>query len=301
MGKNKDKKVNKSSKSLVSEDALLKSLNELEEAVLKSGDELLEQDPEGGLSTEGEPLSKKAPKGKGGDVAKADDGSDENSDDDDVEKGGDEESDEESEEDASEDDASEEDESSDEPPMPMKKNYKSVKKGDKTSKSLRERADDDETMQKAIEVSEFIEAMVDQTSEALADLQKSFDGELSTVNDRLEKSEAYQRNFNGRLAKGLIDIGKVLVATQQMVKALTDKPNPQMRKSVLSASEIEEPSRSGDDGSAQHRHEQVAEWLFEKSMAGEIDSLLVTQFEVHRSVDALPPQVRKALNNDLRK
>jgi len=296
----KKNKMKKGGKAVVSEEALLKSLNELEEAVLKGGDELLDQDPEGGLSTEGEPLSKKAPKGKA-DVAKADDGSsdDASDDEDDVNKGADMSDDESEEDDGSGDgdgDDMSDDESEEKPPMPMKKGKKGM------SKSLRERADEGETTAKAIEVSDFIESMIDQASDAYADLQKAFSDEVASLEGRLEKSEAYQRNFNGRLAKGLVDIGKMLVDTNKLIKSLVNSPNPQMRKSILSADEIQEPSRGGGGGDETQLHPaKVAEWLFNKSMAGEIDSLLVTQYEVHRNIEALPVQVRKALVNDLRK
>lgn len=300
MGKNKN--ISKSGKPQITETDLLKSLNELEEAVLKGGDELLDQDPEGGLSTEGEPLSKKAPKGKTGntEVAKSDDDSSDNGDDDDdVNKGGDDDSDDGSEDDASEDDASEDEDASggddeSEPSMPMKK-------GKKMGKSLRDRADEDETMSKAIEVSDFIEALVEQNSQALDDLSKSFSEELGGVNDRLSKSEAYQRNFNGRLAAGLINMGKVMSEQLGLIKSMINQPNPQMRKSVLSNAEISEPHRRGDDDSNSLNPGKVAEWLMEKAMAEEISPLLVTQFEVHQNIEALPADVRKSLINDLRK
>src|SRR5258708_6485320 len=67
MGKSK-------TKDRITDEALLKAMTELEEVAAESlgkADPLQGRDPEGGLSTEGKPLSDKAPKGKG-EAVKAD-------------------------------------------------------------------------------------------------------------------------------------------------------------------------------------------------------------------------------------
>lgn len=300
--------MKKSKGGKIKENDLLKALNEIEEAVAK-GDALLEQDTEGGLSTEGEPLSNKAPSGKSTtnksdkDAAKAMSASDMDDDseekpvkkskkkgfpppkDDDSDDGSDEGSD-----DGSDDES--DDESAD----------------DDMSKSLRDRAEDDEEMSKALDVSKFLEAFVDQTSDALQGLAKSF-------TKTIEKSNDSQREFNIRLARGVATIDKTVIAQQQLIKsmseqlsALTNGPSTAPRgKAVLNKSDIA-PSPQ-DDGGANDMHndggitpDQARDWLLEKAMAGEVEPVMVTVFEQnHYNPASLPPTLRKALVNDLRK
>jgi hypothetical protein len=285
---------------------LLKAMNELEATLQKGGDELLEQDPEGGLSTEGEPLSKKAPKGKGSDaeVTKSDDdsddgGSDDGSEEDTAMKGGDDDSEEDDDgsDEGGSDDGSDDESDDESPPMPTKKSSK----GGKVTKSLRERADDDETLQKAIEISDFLEAIVDQSSETINDMTKALIDDNQVIKRRLHKSEQYQRDFNGRLAAGLIAMGRAQQETLSLVKSLLGQPNVRMRKSVLSSDEVIEPHRRGDDDEAAIHPAKIADWLFKKAVAGDIDQLNVIQFETHGQLGALPPDIRKALINDLQK
>ncbi len=312
-------------KKTIPESKLIKALAELE-GVAK-GDELEDADPEGGLSTEGTPLSDEAPSGRGetkksrgappfGGSSSSDSSSDD-------------------------DDDSSDDASSDPPPPPKKdKAKKSVRKAesdagsddesDDAEKSFREMADEDETMSKAIIVNDFIEAMVDQISVALHRVSKSIAKSLagleerltSRIDDTVAKSTATQQAFNVRLAKAVAAIGTTiqddLSGVADVVKSLADQPVGSPRgKAVLSKGEINQPPWSGAqsvgadqrlaNGSEDYvdqlkelSSEAIGDWLFKKSANNQIDPRVILAWEADRyNVEALPDQVRKALANDL--
>lgn len=272
-----------SKKNRIPESKLLKALAELEDTA--KGDVLEDADPEGGLSTEGEPLSSAAPSGRGdgtkksaarssasspfGSRSSSSSGaisSDSDSDDD--------------------DESAASAMSARKPPMPPKKQGKKVSKAVRSSysgesessddddssssdsssdesaeKSFRERADGDETMRKAIVVNTFIEAMVDQISLAMHDMSKSIRkafGELEArltthIDNRVAKSAAGQQNFNVRLAKAIAEIGNIvqdeLTGMSDMVKSLADQPVSSPRgKAVLSKGEVNQPPWGGRGG-----------------------------------------------------
>lgn len=251
------------------ESKLLKAMAELESAIEK-GDELEDQDPEGGLSTEGDPLSNAAPSGKASRTKKSRGGSSSSSSDDasSVSKA---------------DDASSiekmmsasDDESSAEPP---KKKGKKVAKaaassssssGDDDSSSDDQSDDDDrpaeksvgaaltqgETVAKAIEVSEFLEGFVDNIGVAFARMAKSFTKELQAaearlnarIDNRVAKSIGTQHSFNTRLAQAVSAIGETVQGdVVDMIKSLANSPAPTTRgKAVLSKGEVNQPPWSG--------------------------------------------------------
>jgi len=268
----------------IQERDLLKALNELEDLVEK-GDALENQDTEGGLSTQGTPLSSKAPSGRS-DTKKSDrmakmlSASDTASDDDDEGSG----------DGASPDEQSDDDDGD---------------SGEDTSKSFRQHADENDTMHKAIEISDFIAAMVDQTSDSLTDVQKSLTWVAENIGTRIEKSEAAQSNFNTRLAKAVVSIGNTVSGLAELVGQLAGQPNVPQRRAVLSKSEVVDPylggqPSGGDLGDVSKS--QIQDWLFDKAGRNEIDPVMVTVFEQNGyNPEVLPVQIRKALINDLRK
>lgn len=278
MGKNKT----------VKEKDVLKALNELEDMV--KGDAMEEQDPEGGLSTEGKPLSNKAPSGKGApNMGKAMASSEDASSVDKADAASDDESDDEGSDDESSPD---EDSSDEEEPM---------------GKSFRNRADEDEEMAKGLMVSPFLEAMTDQLSSTMEDLGKSL---TAVLDNRISKSEAAQHEFNVRLAKGVVVIGK---RVEMLTKSLADfqnslgnQPHVPQRKSVLNKSEIAEPHQNGENGDdgdqPRINHKDMEEWLINKAQSGDILPVHVTVWEQNnRNPASLPLPIRKAMMNDLAK
>ncbi len=325
-----------SKKNRISESKLIKALAELENVA--KGDALEDADPEGGLSTEGKPLSDAAPSGRGETTKKsrasasspfesASSSSSEDSDDDD--------------DDVSSDASS--------PLMPPKKDKggkgKKVSKASKSSsrsssssdaesddteKSFRERAEDDETMRKGLMVNEFLDAMVDQLSLALLHVKESLSKSIremearlsASIEERVSKSAGVQRDFDVRMAKAIAAIGNTLhgdlLPMVDMVKALADQPVSAPRgKALLSKGEINQPPWSGASVNADQRLASgsegdyvedlrglsttaITDWLFKKSATNQLDANVLVAFEADRyDVAMLPAQVRKAIANDL--
>jgi hypothetical protein len=299
----------------IQEHALLKALNELEDLVNK-GDALENADTEGGLSTEGTPLSNKAPSGRG-ETKKSRRRSSASS--------------------SSADDASSVSKASSDmaPPFKKKPAASSASSGDDDSesddsesddsesddseKSFREVAEGDETMAKAIEVSDFIEALVDQLSRGLGQVTKS----LNRIEKRLAahidssvaKSMAHQQNYNARLAQAVVAIGNDVQEQADLMKSIANSPTAPRGKALLSKGEVNQPPWGGAQSDAnmaagsggdhlqelsELSAEQVGDWLFKKSTAHQIDSKIILAWEADRyNIEVLPVQVRKALANDL--
>ena len=162
-------------------------------------------------------------------------------------------------------------------------------------------------MAKAIEVSEFIEAMVDQVSVSHTQLSKSVARFPRLLDEHLTKAQEGQTAFNRRVAHGLVLIARQQAEQFDLLKSLANQPAPQPRgKAVLSKSEVNEPPFAGQAGGAQATElggipqDKICDWLFEKAMAGSIDPLLPTAFEnAQYNPAVLPPHVQKALASDL--
>jgi len=312
-------------KNKIPEGKLLKALAELEDAVEK-GDPLQDADPEGGFSTEGTPLSAKAPSGKSD--AKKSRGaseSDNSSDDDDTAKAfstSDLMSPKEKKkdkakksfpppkDDASSDDASSDDASSDD--------------GDSAEKSFRDTAEQDENMSKAIEVSDFLEAMVDQVSLTLLTMTKSFQTAIADmeqrlgarIDNRVAKGISMSGDFNARLAKAITAIGTTVEESADLVKSLQNAPVAPRGKALLSKGEVHQPpwGAGGSGASPELANgsdfselssipaEKIGDWLFAKSSRNQIDPKLIMAWEANRyDVTTLPEEIQKSLASDLLK
>lgn len=267
----------------VKEKDILKALAELEELSLAKGDALEEADTEGGMSTEGAPLSNKAPSGRSTSKAMPPPPVDDDSSEKDASSSEDDNYSEDS-------DSSSDDESADD-----------------MSKSLRAAADEDETLRKAMDVSEYLEGFVDQTSDALRRLEKSVVTKLSSqVDDRFKSQE----DFNTRLAQGVVGLGKLvkslhnLVEQQQtIIKAFADSPSAGVPrgKALLSKSDIA-PSPISDDYDDNLRKSLTPEAVVDWMIAHHVDPIHVTRYEAERyNINVLPSDVRKSLMADLAK
>jgi hypothetical protein len=276
--------------SKVTEEKLLKALNELEESVIKGGDALVSADTEGGLSTEGTPLSSKQSKSSGETVKAVDE-----KEKDKVSKGTKKKGmppvtseEDESSDDAGDDDQSEEDDDDDE--------------GDKTEKSLKDRAAEEPNVAKAVEVSDFLEGLVETLDTSLKDMSKSLRKSITEdLGGELRKSVEAQLEFNSKLATAVVSIGKEVREQGEMIKSLAGQPNVPQRRAVLSKSEIVQPGLGGGEGEglATLPKERITNWLMEKAMRSEIDPVMVTAFEQSGNIAALPHNIQKALTNDL--
>jgi len=345
--------MGKKTRDRIPESKLLKALADLEDTA--KGDPLDDADPEGGLSPEGEPLSSAAPSGRGdgtrkssrrssasspfGSRSSSSGASSSASDDDD-------------------DDAASMMSSRKPPPAPPRKPGKKVSKaeppassmssddddddasGDDSGsgdppaeKSFRQRAENDETMRKAIVVNRFIESMVDQLSLALHSMTKSvkrsfdaLEARLTAhIDSRVAKSMASQHSFNVRMAKAVSAIGNTIQDDLvDIVKSIADQPAGQPRgRAVLSKGEVNQPPWSGfasrlnedqrllaggSEGGGGVDIEalralppnKIGDWLFAKSAKNQLDSRVILAWEADRYDPAmLPPTVQKALADDL--
>lgn len=273
------------SKKTIPESKLIKAIAELE-AVAK-GDALEDADPEGGLSTEGEPLSTAAPRGRGEQARKSRRSSDSESPVSKASSSGsdDSESDDDGDDSESGDDASSVSEMMSAKPKVEKsaKTKAKVSKAasrsssssdagsdddDEAEKSFREMAEGDETMRKGIVVNDFLEAMVDQISLALYNLGESVSKSIAEVEQRLSariddqvaKSAGVQQAFNARLAKAVSAIGNTvqgdILGMADAIKSLANQPVSSGRgRAVLSKGEVNQPpwsspANGGDPGMA---------------------------------------------------
>lgn len=305
----------------IPESKLLKALADLENSVEKS-DPLQAADPEGGFSTEGTPLSDAAPSGKS-----------------DAKKGGDSDSDADS--DSTEKSFPPGDDDSSSGEEPKKKTKKSFppkdddsssddassddSSDDSTEKSFRQTAEQDETMAKAIEVSDFLEAFVDQISLTMLTMTKSFqksiadlEGRLNArIDSRVSKGIALSQDFNARLAKAISSIGTTVEEQSDLVKSLANQPATSPRgKALLSKSDVNQPPWGGNGGGASMADgsgvdyaelasipaDKVGDWLFAKSSRNQIDPRLIMAWEANKyDVSTLPEEIQKSLANDLLK
>lgn len=316
MGK-KDKQVT------IPEGKLVKAIAELENHFIEKGDALADADPEGGLGAEGTPLSAAVDKKTGVSKARSASSSSMSSDDDDAEKA-----------------MSTSDAKSSRAKSVHKGNAKSsiVHKGDDTSdagsgdaeveddaeKSFGDVARDDETIGKAIDISPFLEAFVDQFSLALLSLSKTFQKSITDLESRLNaridnrvaKSTSLLTEFNGKVAKALTAIGESINEQNDLVKSFGNQPAQPRGRAVLSKGQVETHNPPWQGGGGNHAAgsdggdfavqladvppEKIGDWLFAKSANNEIDPKLIMAWEADRySIEALPEQVQKALVNDL--
>ncbi len=328
-------------KNKIPEGKLLKALAELEDSVEK-GDALEDADPEGAFATEGTPLSDAAPSGRGetrksrgasssrssasssddaSSTAKAFSASDMASSADDASskkkrskktakafppKAKD------SASSSDDDDSSSADHSSD---------------GDddssSTEKSFREAVEQDETISKAIEVSDFLEALVDQVSLTMLKVVDGFQKSIvamesrlnARIDNRVSKGIALSQDFNARLAKAISAIGTSVEEQSDIVKSFSNQPAQPRGRAVLSKGEVNQPPWGGQgggshmaDGSADFGElvnldkDKVGDWLFAKSSRNQIDPRLILAWEAnHYDVTTLPEEIQKSLANDLLK
>ena len=248
---------------------------EAEASALAKGDELEDADPEGGFGHEGTPLSKKAPKGKG-DAAKAMSASDMGSgdedassdDDDDKDKGN-----------GKQDDASGDGDDDDAEAM---------------SKSFRE----DETVQRAVEVSEFLEALVDQNVEGFVRLHKSLSGNLRKSDARVIRVEDMLLKSTMALAKGMTIIAKRLDDLTNRLNSTAAPPRP---RGILNKSEVVQHPTYDNDGNEQITRKQMSDWLVQKAAINEIPDQAVIQFEINGyNPETLAPNIKERMFRDLR-
>jgi len=134
-----------------------------------------------------------------------------------------------------------------------------------------------------VDVSPFIERLVDQVSEAEYDLRKS-----------LVSFHEEQSNQNKSLRKAISAMGNLMLEINNRMKDIEDAPVGQ-RKSVLSKSEI---SERFEEQPVDFSKSMVLDALVDLTRTGQVSSLDVSRYEVTNTME---PNVHKAVEGYLRK
>ena len=295
MAKNANASESESGEDTTTDDRLRKSLEKLKKstAIKKSKDALQDQDTEGGLSSEGKPLSSKAKKSvkKSTPVKKRYSESDQSSPDD-----------------AAEDDenmSESQDESEDKPPMTKAK--KSVKK------SIRDRVEDDDyNLAKGMRVNEGLQEFVAATSDTIKDYQEEVVSRTRVIRKSLVEIGEAQTEDGQVLRKGLTLLAESQVAlTEQLgdiqntMRKLLKQPAVRS-KSILSKAELpEEEQEEIDESEAQRTPQEESElvksWLEEGVAKGKVNARYLAGYENHQQFNLLPDpiqrDIRKAITN----
>jgi hypothetical protein len=278
----------------ITEDQLMEHLGDLEKSILK-GDALQGQNPEGGLATEGTPLSSKAVKKAlvllGIDEAKAelmvkamDEGEDEEDDDKDGK------------DDCAKSTAEE------------AASRLAASVGDAGAALTKGVVDDNADDANTVDVSAFIKGLVDTNAKAVGKMENT----INDLNKSIQDTNTRDRAMDTKIAKAFMSIGSAVSALRTEVAALSNapaaRPQPQTT-SLAKGMEISEPYMQG--GQPDHTGGpqasdltqvpllKVQEALVSKAMAGAIDPMLVTKFEAEKNFALLPQHIIKALETEL--
>jgi hypothetical protein len=167
------------------------------------------------------------------------------------------------------------------------------KSDDETSKSMREELEENEEIAKGLEVSSFLEQLVDTTASGVDRLNKS-----------IKQQGDYQHDFNVRMSKALTAIGGLLTDMQEQLSGISDAPatsgpRSQFSKSITAA-QVETGSQNRFEGedAPEFSKSEVLESLITLAQKGEIHPVLVTQFE---STGSLPAEIAQKVEQALRR
>jgi hypothetical protein len=264
---------------MATEEQILKALSEME-AIAKGGSGKLPKstsEANGGLSNEGDKGEMSVSAKKGGktlaqwvqetdesDAQKGAEESDFEDEDEDVFKAESDDDDESSSDDEDEESSSD-DESEDEPPM---------KKGKARKSSISDLMKSDSSAGPVIDISPFIEGLVDQVSDSDMGLRKAV---VALQNE--------QRAFNRAQSKVLSLMAKSMIAMQERMEGFENLPAGG-RRSVVSKSEIDErfDEGVGSAGFAFNR-DQVLDAMTELVKSHQIEPIEVTRYEVTSSME----------------
>ena len=149
----------------------------------------------------------------------------------------------------------------------------------KTSKSMRKSMEARQSIKKAVEVSKFLEELVDANCDSFAGLSKS-----------VTSFHKGQSEFNGSIRKALVAYGNEIVRLNGNLEALLNQPRGGgVHKSVLTKSDIADRNfrqsdgvdQGGDDTQSETKisKAQVSDLLYQWFTKGEIPGEAVTEFE----------------------
>lgn len=165
----------------------------------------------------------------------------------------------------------------------------------KSQSSIKKSLMEDEGNRELVEASSFLESLVDQTSDSVVALAKS-----------LEQTRTDQNSFNSKMAKAMIALGSLTQEQGQEIrklrKALANTPYIPQHRTALSKSEIEEREFTGNrdnDSLSDSAFHKALNQLTELAMRGTVPAAVVTDFELSKSLAALPNDVRAQIQGGL--
>ena len=138
-------------------------------------------------------------------------------------------------------------------------------------------------MGEVLNISPFLEELVDQVSDAEQDLRKS-------VIELAEQQDVH----NKTLRKSVVAMGNLVLDIKKSLDTLMDQPTTD-RRSVLSKSEVVERFEEAAPTLSKH---QVLDAMVNLVQKGQLNSIEVARYETTNSME---PSVRKAVEDELRK
>lgn len=147
---------------------------------------------------------------------------------------------------------------------------------DPTGASMKSLVEDDDTLRKGFEVSAFLEALTDATTESVDRLAKS---QMDFQNE--------QRAFNAKMQKAMVAMGNMLLKTQKSMVDAGEQPVVARPRSVLSKSEVAERfNDAGTEANApRYTKSQTLDALTELAVKGDVPALVVSAYEASGHVD----------------
>ena len=158
---------------------------------------------------------------------------------------------------------------------------------DPTGASMKSLVNDNDTLRKGFEVSAFLEALTDATTESV---------------DRLAKSQAdfqnEQREFNVKVQKALVAIGNMMLGVKKSQAEYEEAPVSPRPRAVLSKSEVAERFAAvADNDAPRYTKAQTLDALTDLAVKGDVPSLVVSAYESSGFVD---PSYVGLVNNKLK-
>lgn len=146
---------------------------------------------------------------------------------------------------------------------------------DPTGASMKSLVTDNDTLRKGFEVSAFLEALTDATTESVDSLRKS-QGEFQNE----------QREFNARMQKAIIAMGNMMLDMKKSQTDSGEEPVVVRPRSIVQKSQVVERFEEQNGGEApKYDRSQTLDALTELAVKGEIPSLVVSAYESNGFVE----------------
>lgn len=157
---------------------------------------------------------------------------------------------------------------------------------DPTGASMKSLVEDNDTLRKGFEVSAFLEALTDATTESVDRLSKS--------NSEFQNE---QRDFNAKMQKTMVAMGNMLLDMKKSQADAGEEPVTVRPRAVLSKSEVTERFEANGGEARQFDRSQTLDALTELAVKGDVPMLVVSAYEASGFVD---PQYVGSVNAKLK-